>query len=186
MEVTRSEDCLIFTGLTPEYTKMSRAYDAIADFMKKKQSVDMSDRFNFISFQESGPSYLDHFTFEPELILSTLKSFERKSVRANLAGGIFVAITFIIDVFKKISEKVFRLIILTDDGSHKIPFHFLPVLEDLIAKVKDMPFFIDVIRINASDIQEGQKLAGLVKKTNGQFFDLERIKPCTREESAGL
>jgi len=85
MEITRSEDVLIFNGLTPKITKMSRAYDAIADFMRKKQSIDVSDRFNFISFQESGPSYLDHFTFEPELILNTLKSFERKNVRANLA-----------------------------------------------------------------------------------------------------
>lgn len=176
MEITRSEDCLIFNGLTPKITKISRAYDAIADFMRKKQAIDVSDRFNFITFQKNGPTYLDHFTFEPELILNTLKSFERKIVRANLAGGIFVAITFIIDVFKKISEKVFRLIILADDGSHKIPFHYLPVLEDLIEKVKDMPFFIDVIRVNAEDIQEGHKLAGLVKKTSGKFFDLEKIK----------
>ena len=128
MEITRSEDCLIFNGLTPKITKISRAYEAIATFMRKKQAIDMSDRFNFISFQENGPSYLDHFTFEPELILNTLKSLERNFVRANIAGGIFVAITFIIDVFKKISEKVFRLIILADDGSHKIPFHYLPVL----------------------------------------------------------
>jgi len=176
LEIQRSEDCLIFNGLTPKITKMSRAYDAIAGFMRNKQATDVSDRFNFISFQENGPSYLDQFTFEPELILKTLKSLERKTVRANLAGGIFVAITFIIDVYKRISEKVFRLIILADDGSHKIPFHYLPVLEDLIEKVKDMPFFIDVIRVNAEDIQEGQKLAGLVKKTNGKFYDLEKIK----------
>ena len=176
MEVTRSEDCLIFNGLTPKITKVNRTYEAIAAFMRKKQANDMSDRFNFITFQEDGPSYLDHFTFEPELILSTLKSMERKIVRANIAGGIFVAITFIIDVYKKISEKVFRLIILVDDGSHKIPFHYLPVLEDLIEKVKDMPFYIDIIRVNAGDIQEGHKLAGLVKKTNGKFFDIEKIK----------
>lgn len=176
MEITRSEDCLIFNGLTPKITKVSRAYEAIATFMKKKQSIDISDRFNFISFQENGPSYLDHFTFEPELILNTLKSLGRKNVRANIAGGIFVAITFIIDVYKRISEKVFRLIILADDGSHKIPFNYLPVLEDLIEKVKDMPFFIDIIRVNAEDIQEGHKMAGLVKKTNGKFFDIEKIK----------
>jgi len=176
MEITRSEDCLIFNGLTPKITKFNRAYEAIAAFMKKKQAIDVSDRFNFITFQETGPSYLNHFTFEPELILNTLKKMERKIVRANMAGGIFLAITFIIDVYKRISEKVFRLIILADDGSHKIPFHYLPVLEDLIEKVKEMPFYIDVIRINAEDIQEGHKLAGLVKKTKGKFFDIEKIK----------
>ena len=176
MEIQRSEDILIFNGLTPTVTKMNRAYVAIADFMKKKQEIDISDRFNFIAFQENGPTYLDQFSFEPQLILNTIKSLENDIVRANLAGGIFVAITFIIDVFKKISEKVFRLILLADKGSHKIPFHFLPVLEDLIEKVKDMPFFIDVILVNVEDVQEGQKLEGLVKKTGGKFFNLEKIK----------
>ena len=176
MEITRSEDSLIFNGLTPKITKISRTYDAIDTFMRYKQDKDPSDRFNFISFQETGPSYLDHFTFEPELVLNTLKSLERKSARANIAGGIFVAISFIIDVYKKISEKVFRLIILTDDGSHKIQPHHLPLLEDLIDKVKDMPFFIDVIRINADDVEEGQKLAGFVKRTNGKFYDIEKVK----------
>ena len=105
MEITRSEDVLIFNGLTPKLTKMSRIYEALADFMIKKQATDMSDRFNFISFQEHGPSYLDHFTFDPEIVLKSLKSFEGMTARANLAGGIFVAISFIIDVYKKISQK---------------------------------------------------------------------------------
>ena len=176
MEITRSEDVLIFNGLTPKLTKMSRVYEALADFMSKKQASDMSDRFNFISFQEHGPSYLDHFTFDPEIVLKSLKSFEGNAVRANLAGGIFVAISFIIDVYKKISQKVFRLILLADDGSHLIQLHHLPLLEDLIDKVKDMPFYIDVIRINAENVEEGQKLAGLVKRTKGKFFDIEKVK----------
>ena len=176
MEIKKSEDCLIFIGITPEFIKMSRVNDAISLFMNKKQEVDSSDRFNFIIFQNNGPTYLDHFTFDPNLILKTLKSLEKKIVKANIAGGIFVAITFIIDVFKKISEKVFRLIILTDDGAYKIPFHYIPILEDLIDKVKGMPFFIDIVRINAFDIQERLNLTELTKCTNGMFHDITSIK----------
>ncbi len=176
MEITQSEDCLIFNGFTPEITKMSRVNDTILEFMKNKQTIDSSDRFNFIIFQKDGPSYLDHFTFDPNIILKTLKSLEKKAVRANIAGGIFVAITFIIEVFKRISEKVFRLIILADNGSCKIPIHYIPVLEDLVDKVKGMPFIIDVIRINDTDMEQKNNLINLVKRTNGKFYDLNDIK----------
>ena len=176
MEITRSEDCLIFNGLTPEITKMNRVYDAIAEFMKKKQAVDLSDRFNFIIFQEDGPNYLNNFTLYPDYIINTLKSLNATITRANIAGGIFVAVTFIIEVFKKISEKVFRLIILVDEGSRRIPPQFIPVLENLIDKVKDMPFFTDIIRINDHDLQEGQTLLNLAKRCNGKLYEINRIR----------
>lgn len=176
MEITKSEDCLIFNGLTPEITRMDRVYDAIAEFMSKKQANDPSDRFNFIVFQEDGPNYLNNFTLYPEYIIDTLKSLNATITRANVAGGIFVAVTFIIDVFKKISDKFFRLIILVDEGSRKIPPQFIPVLEDLIYKVKDMPFFIDVIRINDYNLQEGEKLNKLAKICNGKLYEIHRIR----------
>ena len=110
MESTKSEDCLIFYGFTPEITKMRQVFSSIADFMKNKQITDPSDRFNLIVFQHDGPNYLDHFTFDQAHILKTLKSMSGEITNANIAGGIFIAITFIIEVYKKISEKIFRLL----------------------------------------------------------------------------
>ncbi|MBY9005925.1 MAG: hypothetical protein KGD63_04125 [Candidatus Lokiarchaeota archaeon] len=176
MEVRKSEDSLIFCGITPGTIKMNRIYDAFSVFMKDKKEVDGSDRFNFIIFQNHGPSYLDHFTFDPKYIIKSLKSSEKRIVKANIAGGIFVAITFIIDVFKKISDKVFRLIILTDDGAYKIPYQYITILEDLIDKVKDMPFFIDVIRLNSFDLQEKGNLRKLAQQTKGKLHDINDIK----------
>ena len=175
MEITRSEDCLIFNGLTPKLTKMDRVYEAISEFMKKKLQTDLSDRFNFIAFQELGPSYLDQFSLDAELVINELKSVEKHLVPANLAGGIFVAVTFIIDVFKKISEKTFRLILLADEGSREIPLHFLPVLENLIEKVVDMPFYIDVIQVGDVEYQEVMKLKNLVRKTYGEYYPIENV-----------
>ncbi len=176
MQVTRSEDCLIFYALTPGSMKGSQVQGELQNFLNLKQQNDPSDRFNVIAFQEDGPTYLDHFTLDQEIILSALKAFHKTVTRANIAGGIFVAITFIIEVYKKISEKNFRLVILLDDKSYKIPDQYLPVLEDLIDKVKDMPFFIDVINLNAIDAEECRKLQKLSGRTNGEYYEIYSTK----------
>lgn len=176
MESTKSEDCLIFYALTPEITKLRSVYDIIGEFMQKKQAIDPSDRFNIIWFQKDGPNYLDHFTFDPEYILKTLKSLGKKTYRANIAGGIFIAITFIIEVFKKISEKFFRLLILVDEGAHEIPESFLPALEELIKKVRDMPFFVDIIFMGSPYSDQAQKLLKIANLSNGELFCIKNIK----------
>ncbi len=176
LQVTKSEDCLIFYGLTPELTKIKNFYDSISEFMEKKQTNDPSDRFNLILYLPDGPNYLDHFTFNINNILSMLKSVEKDIARANIAGGVFVATTFVIDVYKKISEKIFRLLIIVDDGAYAIPSQYLPALEELINKVKDMPFFIDVIYIGTPDYEERNNLTELVNLTKGNFYDISDIK----------
>ncbi len=171
----RSEDILIFNGLTPGITKMKLIYKALENFCKKKKSIDASDRFNIIFFQEDGPNYLESFTLNPEHILVALKSLESTLVRVNIGGGIFVAITFIIEVFKQISEKSFRLIVLTDAGSPKILPIFIPVLENLIDHVKDMPFFIDIVRIDIDDPDEDLKLTKLIRHCGGNIHSINNI-----------
>jgi hypothetical protein len=176
VEVKKSEDCLIFYGLTPKLTNMRQVYNSLSDFMSKKQIIDPSDRFNLIAYLRDSPNYLDHFTFDPNLILKTLKSFSRNITQADIAGGIFVAITFIIEVFKRISEKIFRLLILIDYETPEIPPQFMQVLVDLCETVKDMPFFIDVVSIDKKNVQKNWNLTKLVELTEGKFFRIERIR----------
>ena len=176
MESTKSEDCLIFYALTPEITKVRQVYNIIGEFLQNKQSIDPSDRFNLIWFQEDGPNYLDHFTFDPEYILKTLKSLGKNLTNANIAGGVFIAITFIIEVFKKISEKFFRLLILVDDGAYEIPDEYLPALEGLINKVRDMPVFIDIIFIGSPYSDQAQKLLKIANLSNGELYGIKNVK----------
>ncbi len=174
---TLSEDTLILYGLTPGVTELNYVFDALREFFDVKTSKDASDRFNIILFQDFGPNYLEDFTLNSEYILTALRSLEPMLVRANIAGGIFVAVTFIIDVFKKISEKCFRLIVLTDSGSHKIPDQFIPALQNLIEKVKDIPFFIDIIRIDVDDDpKEDLKLMNLVNNCNGNVHEINDLR----------
>ncbi|MHA2340099.1 MAG: vWA domain-containing protein [Candidatus Hodarchaeales archaeon] len=176
METSKSEDCLIFYAFTPEFTKYKQVSTAISEFMKNKQISDPSDRFNLIVFLEDGPNYLDHFTFDPELILKTLKSLGKDISKANIAGGIFIAISFIIEVFKKISEKFFRLLILVDDGAYEIPDNILPALESLIKRVKDLPFFIDTVLIGSPYSDQAQKLLRLTNLCNGELYGIRGVK----------
>ena len=176
MESTRSEDCLIFYGFTPEITKMRQVFGSIADFIKNKQITDPSDRFNFIVFQHDGPNYLEHFTFDQDHILNTLKSMSGEITNANIAGGIFIAITFIIEVYKKISEKIFRLLILIDEGVYDIPPEYLPPIEELVKVVKDMPFFIDIVRVGQSNSELSTNLMKLTRLSNGEFYEIANIK----------
>ncbi|MFX1376361.1 MAG: hypothetical protein ACFFA0_11145 [Promethearchaeota archaeon] len=176
MEFKKSEDCLILYSFTPNVTKLKHLINYIEEFMKDKQAIDPSDRFNLIFFAKDGPNYLDHFTFDPDYILNTLKSSSKDITRSNIAGGIFLAITFIIEVYKKISEKVFRLIILLDEEAYEIPDDYLPALEELIKKVKDMPFFIDTVFIGSAYSDHAQKLLKLTNLCNGELFGIKNEK----------
>jgi len=170
MTKTRSEDTLILNALTPGITSMSPVYNAITLFSNLKKDRDSSSRFNIIFFQEDGPNYLENFTLNPDYTVMALKSLEPVIVKGNVGGGIFLGIAILIDVFKRISEKGFRLLILTDSGTPKISRLYIPVLETMIDQIKNMPFFMDVIRINIDDLEEDTKLTRLAGLCNGTIY----------------
>jgi hypothetical protein len=180
---TRSEDTLILYALTPGYyhpEEMSLIYESLQEFCDKKKATDHSDRFNIVLFQEDGPNYLEDFTLNPENVLIALKSLEPMIVEANMSGGIMVSATFIIDVFKNIPNKCFRMVILTDNGTIEIPDIYIPVLDNIIDKVKEMPLIIDIVRIKVDKYEDDLKLSGLISKTRGHLHhvqDLNELYP---------
>ncbi|TFG21557.1 MAG: hypothetical protein EU529_13265 [Promethearchaeota archaeon] len=162
-------------ALTPNITEMPFIYEAIERFCEVKTSIDPSSRYNVSFFEENGPNYLEDFTLNSEHILLTLKSLEPVIIGGNIGGGIFVGISFIIQAFKIIGEKAFRLIVFSDAYTPKIAPVYLPVLQNLISQVKDMPLFIDIIRIKIKDPEEDEKLQKLVKRCNGEILYVEKL-----------
>lgn len=175
MPKTHSEDTLILFALTPGITSMSPVYKALTLLGNLKKDADPSSRFNIIFFQEDGPNYLEKFTLNAEYIVMALKSLEPVIVKGNVGGGIFLGISIIIDVFKKVSEKSFRLIILTDSGTPKIAKLYMPVLETMIDQIKGMPFFIDIVRIDVEDQDEDLKMMRLAALCNGSINRINDI-----------
>ncbi len=180
MGKTYSEDTIIFSCLTAEFSDAKVIYELLEEFFDKKKEIDYNDRFNGIVFTKRGPQYLEDFTLNSKNILKAIKLLEPHLTKANIAGGIFVAATFIAEVFKRISGKVFRLIILIDQGSSKIQEDHIFFLEDLLDKIKDIPFIMDAIAINTSDPKEELVLMKLCRRTGGDIYevkvDFEKIK----------
>ena len=171
-----SEDCLIFYGLSPENTKFRQVYSAISDFLKDKKTIDPSGRFNLIVFLQNAPNFFDNFTFDINLILEALKSSNRNIVRANIAVGISIGIHLIIQNFKSVSEKLFRLLVLLDGGSTKIPFDRLDSILNLINDAKNLPFYIDIIFIDVNNKQEIDYLKRIANLGDGEFYEINNLK----------
>ncbi len=168
---TNSEDTLIFIALHPKITKMKRILKHLKNFMEAKQSTDPTDRFNIIAFEEMGPIYYEDFVYDQEHILAAAEEIAPSLSRPNIMGGIMVAITFIIDVFKQVSEKTFRLIVLMDKTTP--PLEHQDLVLDLVNQVKDMPFFIDFVRIDIDNPGGDLELIRFVKRCNGEVFFAE-------------
>ncbi|MFW9828352.1 MAG: hypothetical protein ACFFEY_12245 [Candidatus Thorarchaeota archaeon] len=168
-----SEDCLIFYGLSSETTKFRQVYDAISDFMNKKHKIDPSGRFNFVLFLQDGPNYLNHFTFDPEYVLKTLKLLKNDIVKANSFGGILIALSLLIENFKKTSEKLFRLLVLLDENATRIPHDQLSLIEKFVKDIRNLPFYIDIIRIETNNNEESKILKKIANSSSGEFYQIK-------------
>jgi len=171
----RSEDTVIFSGLTPDITDMAVFYDALEMFIKKKQEIDSTDRFNYIIFEEIKPNYLEEFTFDSNDLLTALKALESKNTHTGIADGIYGAVPLFIGVFKTIGNKAFRLLIIIDYKSSKIPEFQIPILIELIEKMEVLSLFIDIIGLNISDPQEIKVCKTITEKTNGKFYNIDDV-----------
>ena len=170
-----SEDTVIFNALTPSITDMSKVYRVLEKFFQDKKAIDTSDRFGLVVFRDDGPDNLDEFTLEPKHILNALKTLEPELDKARIAGGIFRSLSFIIQVFKTISEKCFRVIILTDAGTHPLPKEFLTNLNEIIDNVFVFPCIIDIVRINVEDKKQNSILLSLAKRSGGNLHKIKNV-----------
>jgi hypothetical protein len=87
----------------------------------------------------------------------------------NLAGGFFVALTKIIEVFKLVNGKVFRMIILMDKGTRLRNSTML--LQSIMDQVIDFPVFLDFVRVNTEEIPvEDMELIKFANKNKGTVY----------------
>ncbi|MHA1733413.1 MAG: zinc-ribbon domain-containing protein [Promethearchaeota archaeon] len=169
----RSEDTLVFLAISPQNTNYPAVVEVITEFFTKKQEIDPQDRFNVIAFREAGPAYLEDYTYNIGYLARTLEALEKQLTTPNVAGGIFVALTFIIDVFKIVGGKCFRLVVVSDASAPALTK--VEILTDLLWQVRDMPFIMDVVRYDVEDAAEDWKLEKLAKITKGELFHADDL-----------
>ena len=170
----RSEDTLVVLALSPKTTRFELLQKDLETFFRLKQEADPTDRFNFIAFLKTGPTYLEDFTFNIDFIMEHLEQVRKRWGEVNFAGGFFLGLTFILDVFKKVGGKTFRILVLNDQTSPHIKN--VEIIYDLVKKVVDLPTFIDIVRIGVKDPSDDWRLRELAKDSNGNFVKIENQK----------
>ena len=109
---TRSEDTWIFFALNRDYTDFDLMIPVIEEYMQRKQAQDPTDRFNFCAFEAHGPIYYEDFLLDTSYISRALNDVKETLAVPNLTGGIFIGLTNIIETFKLVSGKCYRIIVL--------------------------------------------------------------------------
>lgn len=167
--LTASEDTMIFFAVNKQYTNLDFLIGLIDTYIQRKQEKDNTDRFNFVAYEANGPISYEDFVFDRELILNALNDIKESLAVPNLAGGIFVSLTNIIEVFKTVSGKAFRLVVLMDQGTRLRNSPML--LESIMTQVIDFPVFLDFVRINTEEIPiEDVELIKFAQKYNGMVY----------------
>ncbi len=174
VEPQKSEDLLVLFACHPSTSNVKKIVKALESMFEMKKQNDSTDRFNFIAFQQNGPVYFEDFLFDYSYITDTLMDIKDTLVPANIAGGIMIAVTFIIDVFKIVGDKVYRLLIVTDQSAR--PLRNTEVLNNLVGKVLDLPFYVDIVRFNTDIPSEDLKFIKFAKKNNGNVSYAEGYK----------
>ncbi|MFX0098024.1 MAG: hypothetical protein ACFFCS_00475 [Candidatus Hodarchaeota archaeon] len=160
-----SEDTIILLAVDREYTHMGAVTKALEDFFQTKSSLDLSDRFNMVLFLENGPAYLEDFTFQWDRLINLLKQNQDTIGKPNLEGGLFLALTFILDIYKIVSGKYFRILVIKDGSVPEMTKDFL--VTGLVEKIHPMPVFLDVIVLGMYDDPDKEKLENMIDASKG-------------------
>ncbi|HME54220.1 MAG TPA: hypothetical protein VKM55_18495 [Candidatus Lokiarchaeia archaeon] len=160
-----SEDTIVFLAVDSNFTSMDAVVKALENFFKLKSSLDPSDRFNLIFFTEKGPMYVEDFTFKWDLLVQLLKDYHEGIVNPSFENGLFLALTFILDIYKLVSGKYFRILVIKDGSVPEITKDFL--VNDLIDKVKPMPVFLDVLVLGMYDDPDQEKIKNMIAASQG-------------------
>ena len=169
MDSTRSEDTMIFFGLDPQITDFGGVIRAVDLYITQKKENDPTDRFNFCAFEKNGPIYYEDFVYDKGLIIDALNNIKHDITGANLAGGIFLGVTQIIEVFKKVGSKCFRMVVLMDQGV--IYSKAFKLVEIIVDQIRYFPFFIDFVMINpAGNSKSDVELVRFAARNQGDVY----------------
>lgn len=160
-----SEDTLVLLCVDRNYTSMDAVIKVLGDFFEAKAASDKTDRFNVVFFMDKGPAYIDDFTFRWQDLLQMVVANKDAIEKPGVENGLFLALTFILDIYKLVSGKYFRILVIKDGSVPEITKDFL--VNDLIDKVRPMPVFLDFVILGMYEDPDEEKLKNMVSMSQG-------------------
>ena len=174
MQKSKPEDTIVFLATSPRLKDAELILDSLGNFFITKSEEDPSDRFNIITFNKNGIVYFENFTRYGEELFNFIKEIIPQIQNINLIDGISLALNLFIDVFKNISGRVFRLIILTDRKTENLEIS--EYLWELVKYVGTLPLAIDIVRLGVYEITEDKKLKRFIEPTGGSMYYYDSIE----------
>ncbi|MHA1412955.1 MAG: VWA domain-containing protein [Promethearchaeota archaeon] len=151
--------------------RLSIALNIIRKFVKSKFEKNPMDRISLIAFNESAAKICD-FSSDPGYILNSLRKI-KISGKGLLSEGLAFSIQAIIEEMRKISGKIYSIVIITDCKY----VNDLQVLNKFVEIAKGLGIYINACLLLLDDIPSTEFLIKLSKATNGFHEHVNKPKP---------
>jgi len=160
-----SEDTILFLAIDRKFTEMDAVAKVVGEFFKTKSKLDPTDRFNVLFYTTKGPIFVEDFTFKTDFLLNLLTQYLDKIEKPVIESGMMLALTFILNIYKLVSGKYFRILLVKDMSGPEITRDLF--VNEFMDQIKPMPVFLDVITLGSNSENNTTKLQGMVDASQG-------------------
>ena len=136
---------------------------AAKNFIQSKLSIDMKDRISIITFGKITKK-LSSFAFEEEKLIDSLENVQI-SGKGYLHEGIAFALQILVEEMRKISGKIPRIFIITDN---KLDIDINKLVK-LVEIAKGLGVFIDACQLGGKQEYGENSLKRITQKTGGEY-----------------
>ena len=133
------------------------------NFIQSKLSIDLKDRISILTFGEA-PKMVISFAYNSDKLIESLTKIQI-SGKGRLHDGLAFAMQMLIEEMRKISGKVPRIFIISDNKLQIDPVK----IEQIINIAKGLGIYIDVCQLGVTQDYQLSILERITKITKGKF-----------------
>ncbi|MFW9946108.1 MAG: hypothetical protein ACFFDX_04685 [Candidatus Odinarchaeota archaeon] len=172
---TSYEDIFFYLDLTKDILKKKELIKAIKYYISEKNKSNLKGHYGLLIFQEEGNPIFIIDKKDSNIITNTIEENwkTRPKKKSFFENGLFYIFSYIAETTRK-KSKINRIIVITDTPSD-LSEDYTDALFNLVSNVKNLPTFIDIIRISVKSdrfFKDDVKLNILASDTKGGIYYL--------------
>ncbi len=176
---TSYEDIFFYLDLTKDILKKKELIKAIKYYISEKNKSNLKGHYGLLIFQEEGNPIFIIDKKDSSIIANTIEENwrTRPKKKSFFENGFFYIFSYIAETTRK-KSKINRIIVITDTPSD-LSEDYTDALFNLVSKIKNLPTFIDIVRISEKSerfFKDDVKLNILTSDTKGGIFYLHDKK----------
>ncbi|MFX0027246.1 MAG: RING finger protein [Candidatus Hermodarchaeota archaeon] len=176
---TSFEDIFFYLDLTKDILKKKELIKAIKYYISEKNKSNLKGHYGLLIFQEEGNPIFIIDKKDSNIIANTIEENwrTRPKKKSYFENGLFYIFSYIAETTRK-KSKINRIIVITDTPSD-LSEDYTDALFNLVSNIKNLPTFIDIIRISVKSerfFKDDVKLNILTRDTKGGIYYLHDKK----------